>query len=363
MAVSTATTGLELLRSLQSEIDVRMADYFAGDEFQLDTALTPNGEYARGLLEEFSLRPCKRLRGALVILAYEMFGGTNRQTALDAAVAMELAQNYLLIVDDVMDRSATRRGGETMQLKYKALIAHKYPGLDLDHTGNMLGINTGLIAQHMAARLLGRVHEDPARVLKALDLFHKNIATTGYGQLDDLFNDATALLSAEEIIHLCELKTSYYTFINTLQTGAVLAGATDADLAAFHKFGLHAGLAFQLQDDIIGMFGSEKISGKSALDDLREGKVTLLMEHALTHVGEQDLTTLRAALGNAELTSDQHNQVKRILEAAGSRQYVSELAHAESTAARQVLDTQTDWDRTAVDLLAELLQYIVERNI
>jgi len=141
-----------------------------------------------------------------------------------------------------------------------------------------------------------------------------------------------------------------------------LAGASAADLATLQEFGLHAGLAFQLQDDTIGMFGVEKTSGKSTLDDLREGKVTVLMKHALTHADATDGAVLRAALGNPDVTVEQHREVCRILESTGSREYVEQKALQEAHAAEAVLLTQPTWDRGSCTFLKNILQYIVERE-
>ena len=108
-----------MLPALKQEIDARVAAYFASTEVRMGLGLSPNGVHALELLGEFTGRPSKRLRGVLAITAYEMFGGTIHAAALDLALAMELAQSYLLIIDDVMDHSPTRRGGPTVHREYR----------------------------------------------------------------------------------------------------------------------------------------------------------------------------------------------------------------------------------------------------
>ncbi len=356
----------EQLIGLRDDIDLGVTEFFDADaDASLENTeffISDQGQYANRLLREFSLRPGKRIRGALTMIGYEMFGGSDAQVARTAAVAIELTQNYLLIIDDVMDRSDSRRGGETVHMHYRTHLLQDLPNAARDHASNMLAINIGLIAQHKAARLLGSVGAEPALVVRALDTFHKNIAATCYGQLDDLWNTMDVDSSEADSIRTYELKTSYYTFINPLQTGAVLAGATDADLAVLQEFGLHAGLAFQLQDDVIGMFGVEKTSGKSALDDLREGKVTVLMKHALSHASDADAEVLRAALGNPDVTEHQHLEVQRILESTGSREYSLQKALAEARAAHSIVRSQVNWDPESCKFLENILQYIVERE-
>lgn len=353
----------QTLADLRDEIDTRLADYFASAE-NFDVPLSDHGRQAFELLAEFSQRPGKRLRGALAMLSYHMFGGTNRQVALDLALAVELIQAYLLIVDDIMDRSLSRRGRPTVHRLYLDLLP-KTGGTqqDHEHLSNMLALNVGLIAQHAASRILADVPEEASRVVKAHSLFHANIAVTGFGQIDDLFNDMTSQASEEAIRHTYQLKSSYYTFINPLQTGAALAGASDADQAACHAFGLHAGLAFQLQDDIIGMFGDEKATGKSPLDDLREGKLTLLMEYALKHAQEDEVRQLRDALGNTTLSVEQHQAVQAIVRDTGSLQYVQDMAATETAKAVEVLRAQASWNASHVELLEQLLLQLTERKV
>jgi geranylgeranyl pyrophosphate synthase len=143
----------------------------------------------------------------------------------------------------------------------------------------------------------------------------------------------------------------------------VLAGADDNELAPLSEFGRHAGLAFQLHDDFIGMFGDEKVSGKSAMDDLREGKMTLLMRHALPQANTEQLRTLETALGNKDVTREQHEAVKQLLEELGSREYVKQEAYVAAEAARKVLQSKRDmWSIKASEFLEELLDYIVSRD-
>ncbi len=362
MSDSTLVPQIGSLGLLRQDIDKRMAEYFQSGQAGLGISMSPEGKQAVRLLEEFSCRPGKRIRGALAVIGYEMFGGTKRQNALDLAVAIELVQNYLLIVDDVMDRSLSRRGGATVHQQYLHTLTKKYADKDVEHLSNMLAINVGLIAQHMASHILSGIQEDAERLVRLQALFHKNIAATGYGQIDDLFNDAGNRPDEAAIRRIYALKSSHYTFINPLQAGACLAGARDEDLEGFYEFGLHAGVAFQLKDDIIGMFGEEADTGKSTLDDLREGKVTLLMLHVLAHASVSDKQIVQAALGNDRVTQEDHEAVKAILRSCGSLSYVEDEARNEAAAAIAALKGQPTWPQPYMTFLEDLMHYILERN-
>lgn len=349
------------LGDLRAEIDAHIAARLNTLPVDLGVDVSANGEHVYELLREFALRPGKRIRGALGMVAYDMFGGKNHQAALDLALAVELVQNYLLIVDDVMDRSELRRGGQTVHRQYQDLLQREYASPSHEHLGNMIGVNVGLIAQHLAVLVLSSIDEAPERVLRAERIFQTNIAATGFGQMDDLLNEAGQLLTLDDVRHMYMLKSSYYSFVNPLQLGAVLAGAGDEVLAPIKQFGEYAGVAFQLQDDLLGMFGDEQATGKSNLDDLREGKMTLLMRHALSHANPTELKVLQNALGNKAVTPAQHAAVQAVLVRLGSRDYITQEAQTAAQAARDVLATQT-WDASGKEFLVALMDYIVVRE-
>ena len=350
------------LERLRAEIDAYLAAYLqtAPDAFGVD--LSANGLAVLERLREFAMRPGKRIRGALAMVAYDMFGGTNRRAALDLALAVELIQNYLLIVDDVMDRSDLRRGGLALHRQYQQVLQHEYDTAEHQHLGNMIGVNAGLIDHHLSMLVLSCVPEAPERIVRAQQLFQANIAATGFGQIDDLLNEAGQDLTLDSLRHMYMLKSSYYSFVNPLQLGAVLAGAPEAVLEPIKRLGEQAGLAFQLQDDLLGMFGDTRATGKSSMDDLREGKRTLLIRHGLAHADAGQKHVLQAALGNKSVTPAQHREVQRILIATGSRDYVTGEAAAAAAVARGVLEQQMDWPAPGREFLQDLLNFVVNRE-
>jgi len=350
------------MEELKREIDARVAAYFASAEIHMGVALSPVSDRALQLLAEFTMRPSKRLRGILAVVAYKMFGGNSHDAALDLALAMELAQSYLLIIDDVMDRSLTRRGGPTIHTEYVAALHTDFPNRNAAHEANMAAVIMGELAQHLASAVLNTVDAPAERVLTAERLFHINLAATGHGQLDDLFSSVGYAQNIEETVAMYVRKTCHYTFINPLQTGAALAGASSDDIEALKTFGIYAGIAFQLQDDDIGMFGKTETSGKSNLDDLREGKLTVLMRHALAHASGSDLPTLQRALGNKRVTQRQHHAVQGILEQIGSREYTQQEMQQANTGAVAVLTMQKHWDETSKLFLRSVLVSLTNRT-
>lgn len=349
---------LDTLKAFQGEISQALQTYF--DRIKDDPVVgqARHSHQVWELLKEFSLRPSKRLRGSLAIQAYQMFGGKNRKTALDLAVSIELIQNYLLIIDDVMDRSKTRRGRPAI---HELLIA-ELPPTDAVHTSNMLAINIGLVAQHLATQLLLGVAESPVAVVRAAALFQTNVKATGYGQIEDVFNTIGEPPSEEAILQTYALKSSRYTFINPLQTGAVLAGGDDGISQALDKLGLNAGIAFQLRDDVIGLFGDPAKTGKSNLDDLREGKMTILIQYALTNGSSQHKQIIAQALGKADLSEAAGRKARAAVKASGAYDYTMDLAKQYTAQAQKVLEANKSWDEQGRRFLNGLMAYAIERE-
>ena len=355
---STETTFTSKLKTKRELIDQALEQYFT----DADTSkFSRHGEEAWDMIEDFTMRPGKRIRGSLVLVAYEMYGGTDVEEALKASIAVELIQDYLLIVDDVMDRSAIRRGKPTIQYMYYDRLKGLDDQDDVTHIGNMLAVNAGLIAAHEAAELMLAIKAQPERVIEASRRFQANIKATGYGQINDLFSGIERT-SEEDILLTHELKSGYYTFINPMQIGAILAGADTEDCELIERFGIPAGIAFQLQDDSIGMFGKQEESGKSNLDDLKEGKFTLVVQQALQRADKDNVAIVNQALGNQLVTEEEAAVVRKILIDCGAKDYADDMAHNFAQQAREVI-VESNWPVEQQQFLDELMEYIVERIV
>jgi geranylgeranyl pyrophosphate synthase len=165
-----------------------------------------------------------------------------------------------------------------------------------------------------------------------------------------------------DVLNVLEWKTAYYTFVNPLQLGAILAGANDAELESLAEYGVHAGRTFQITDDILGIFSTASESGKSPLDDIKEGKRTLMAVYALEHATKPDAYFLEQALGNQNLTMAEFEHCKRILTESGALAYARETAAESANAASQVIVKNSNWPQNTKQFLLELVQYLVDRK-
>ncbi len=326
-------------------------------------SVSQNSLEAIELLARFSNGPGKRIRGALAWHTYnQMSDKPLESVGADLAVALELIQDYLLIIDDVMDCSAFRRGLPTVHELYLTQLNSVSKSKRL-HLANMLAVSVGSLAQHLANDLVLNCGETDDRIRQTLKALHKNIIITCYGQIDDLIAGNGKTMPSQQTVHnVYEAKSSYYTFINPIQMGMALAGGNDKELLnTVVEFGLSAGLAFQLQDDILGMFGDSRTTGKPNMDDLREGKRTLLILYAMKMSKPAEQAVIKKQLGNPKLTEDEFKKVKLIIEKCGAKDRVENEAKLAAKKAIKVIES-SQLPQELRGFYSEIVKYSVERK-
>lgn len=330
-------------------------------DFAEDVQLEVDDEqatWALSTIREYALRPGKRLRGALAACLYDVKTGQKyAEAGLSLAAVIELIHDYLLILDDVMDRSATRRGLPTVHEQYKRQFSHI--GAD-EFEADMMAVNVGLLVQHIASWSLSRMDVNTKIVQQ---IMHRNIGITGFGQMADVAGTVTRPATSEQIVKKYYKKSSIYTFVNPLLCALALAGDTDETAQQqVEAFGLPVGLAFQLRDDWLGIFGSPEESGKSNLDDIHEGKNTFLVQETLERCTEGQRKTLLEIIGNEQATADDLSIVKEVMTQTGAveaAQALMERAGREACAASQASNL---WTNDFADLLQQVVQYSMERT-
>jgi geranylgeranyl diphosphate synthase type I len=235
---------------------------------------------------------------------------------------LELIQANALVHDDLMDASDTRRGRPTVHVAFAE--RHRAAGWlgEPDRFGAAAAILIGDLAMAWADDMLGSA-ELPATVGREVRLVWSAMRTDMLsGQYLDVWSQAAGDDSAETALRVDRFKTAAYTVERPLQLGAALAGAPPELVAGYRRFGADIGVAFQLRDDLLGVFGDPGVTGKPAGDDLREGKRTLLVALALATARDRDdraaLEVITGALGNAALTGDQVERVREVLDRLGT---------------------------------------------
>lgn len=317
---------------------------------------------SRWLLDEarrFTLAGGKRVRAALVAAGYCCYAPEPQDDRLAAAgAAVELLHAFLLAHDDVFDRDATRHGQPTLHRQFTDDVARQYPNADAERYGTALAILAGDVAAMLAHDALVGVPVKPERRLRAVSVLSRVALETGYGEALDLLAELEPEVDEDRVMLIHRYKTAKYTVEGPLHIGALLAGATPADLAALSRFAVPFGIAYQLQDDALGVFGSEAATGKAVGADLREGKRTLLSVHGLHGVHAGALARL---IGNPALDVSGVAEAQHLLRDGGSLSYSEErraALHGQAAAALAELGIRSE----ARAFLAGLTQLLAERT-
>ncbi|MEU0130842.1 MULTISPECIES: polyprenyl synthetase family protein [unclassified Streptomyces] len=282
----------------------------------------------------------KRLRSRLCLHGWQAAGATgDPAAAVRAAASLELFQLFALIHDDVMDDSDIRRGQPSA---HRALATTYTEGGGRHDRAEAHGLGAAVLLGDLALvwsdELLETAGAAPDRLAQVRPLLAKMRSEVMYGQLLDL--QTTGRLSGDvgTPLRIIRYKTAKYTIERPLHIGAALAGGAPPVLEACTAFGIPLGEAFQLRDDLLGVFGDSADTGKSVLDDLRAGKGTVLMALAVQRASPSELSTLRRLVGRSDLDEDQAEVIRTILSSTGARARVEEMIAERRATALAALD-------------------------
>lgn len=272
-------------------------------------------------IKEFLLRKGKRIRPLLFVFGYLGFSKKAAKGLYRSALCMELLHGFMLIHDDIIDKSLIRRGRPAMHALLNNYL--KKTRLSLKFSGEDLAIVLGDVIYAMAINALLSIKEDLARKEKALRMFVEAAMYTGSGEFIELIYGMKELdeVKKEDIYKVYDYKTAYYSFASPLAMGAILAGATDAQADKLFRYGVCLGRAFQIKDDLISFLDTEKETGKPSLSDLQEGKKTLPLWHAFKHSSPSGRKDIEKILGKKKVLKSDLFKMRRILMDCGSVEY------------------------------------------
>ncbi|MFH0935413.1 MAG: polyprenyl synthetase family protein [Candidatus Omnitrophota bacterium] len=271
-------------------------------------------------IREFLLRKGKRIRPCLFVVGYLGFCKKIPPGLYRSAVSLELLHDFMLVHDDIIDKSDTRRGKPSMHAMLNKFLSRyrkiKFSGQDLT-------IVIGDVMYALALDAFLSVKEEPRRKEDALRKLIAAALATGSGEFIELLYSATPIgkIKKADIYKIYDLKTANYTFAAPLTIGATLAGASEKDLDKFFDYGIYVGRAFQIRDDIIGMFNEEKETGKSNLSDLREAKKTLLIWYAYNNSTQGDRSVIRKILSGSNAGKDELLKMREIALRSGAMDF------------------------------------------
>jgi geranylgeranyl diphosphate synthase type I len=267
----------------------------------------------------------KRLRPAFCYWGFRGAGGADAEAVVDAAASLELFQACALIHDDVMDGSDTRRGQPAVHRRFASMHRAEAWSGDPEAFGRGAAILLGDLCLVWSDEMFRRSALPPERLVAGSRVYDEMRTELMGGQYLDLLEQARGGGSVQRALRVARYKSAKYTIEKPLHLGAVLAGAGPDVLAGYSGYGLPLGEAFQLRDDVLGVFGDPAVTGKPAGDDLREGKRTALVAMALETATEAQAALVRRHLGDPRLTPEGVGQLRGVIEETGARRRVESL--------------------------------------
>jgi len=303
----------------------------------------------------------KRIRPALVWWGYRIAGGKDEKKILHACVGVELIHIFFLIHDDIIDESDRRHGIATLNVWGEEKSRQMFQKDWARRFGDSMAIVLGDLTQAWAQEAVLESGLDSQSVLEALKYLQKVVATTCVGEAQDVLIEYREKVSEEEILRMCENKTARYTFVGPLCFGALLAGAEKDLLKKFESYGVPLGIAFQIQDDILGVFGSEEKLGKSTASDIMEGKKTILTTQVMAQNNLFFKERMQDLLGKKNISSEEINEFQKVIMDSGALKYARQKAEKYAQKAKRTVKKISNLE--GQKFLENLADYIIRREV
>ena len=329
------------------------------------TSIAPELKPAATSLTAFVINGGKRFRPLFAAVGAMGAGSQLSDAEIRAFASLELLQACALVHDDLMDASDTRRGEPAIHKLFESMHeSEKYQG-KATQFGLSASVLIGDLALIWSDQMLNSSGIKSESLLAALSVHDEMRVELIAGQYLDVFEQARGTQSVAQALNIARYKSAKYTIERPLHLGAAVA-IPDPLLRAqlvsiYSEFGLPLGEAFQLRDDLLGVFGDPKVTGKPAGDDIREGKRTVLMAMTLERADQQTSAKITAALGRADLTSDQIEDIRGLITATGAVKDVEDLIEGLLSNALTAANS-AEINPSARELLIELATTAIRRS-
>jgi len=314
---------LALSEERQVQVDAVLGRFFSLAKNRA-AAFGPQYEQLWSTLERNTIGG-KRFRPRMVMCAYEALGGTDVEAAAYIGAAFELLHTALIVHDDVIDHDFTRRGLPNISGTYRDAALNSGASTRVaEHSGISAAVIAGDLALFNSYRLIDRSGVNDVTRSRLLEVMDDALFASAAGELIDVdFQISAEVPRVDDILTMERLKTAVYSFECPLQAGAILAGASEEVVSTLGDFGREIGIAYQLIDDLLGVFGVEAETGKTTIGDLREGKRTVLIAYATS---TKEWASIESSIGNPDLTAEEAAVVRDVLVSCGAKSFAEGLA-------------------------------------
>lgn len=349
------------LKEIRNSINQELLNFVAAENKYLNEIGSELAPVATAM-ERFLLDSGKRLRPLFAYLGFLGTGSKPTIEILRACASLELVHVCALMHDDVMDASDTRRGAPSIHRAFEAM--HK--DAKLIGSSEQFGISSAILLGDLAlvwsAKMLHQSGIDGATLIRALPMYDEMRVELMAGQYLDVYEQALASESVERSLKVARYKSGKYTIERPLHFGAALGSGSQNLFKAYSNYGLPLGEAFQLRDDILGIFGDPQETGKPAGDDLREGKRTVLLAKVMELADAGQKAEISSTLGNQNLEIAQVDKVREIFIATGALSKVEELISTLTSSAQSALE-HGEINPMAKSALTQLLTIVTQRKL
>jgi geranylgeranyl diphosphate synthase type I len=355
----------EQLKSLREQVEAQLQD-FLSTQSDYFTAIAPELKPAATSLTAFVINGGKRFRPLFAAVGAMGAGSQLSDAEIRAFASLELLQACALVHDDLMDASDTRRGEPAIHKLFESMhSAEKYQG-KATQFGLSAAVLIGDLALIWSDQMLNSSGIKSESLLAALSVHDDMRVELIAGQYLDVFEQARGTQSVAQALNIARYKSAKYTIERPLHLGAAIAIPDAAKrahiISIYSEFGLPLGEAFQLRDDLLGVFGDPKVTGKPAGDDLREGKRTVLM--AMTHdriSGPAEAEFLKE-FGNHDISESAIARLQEIISETGAAMHVEDLIEELTSTALEALN-RDEIVPQARELLTEMAIIATKRNM
>ncbi len=349
----------ESLKQLAKETDKRLEKYWkeeAAHNFGFNETQKALVKKMLAHASEHNLRSAKRVRASFVYYGYLLSGQMPDERVWQVAEGVELVHTALLMHDDFMDQDKVRRGLPTTQ---------EYFGKEDKQYGDAMAVNLGDVVLGLGYERVLMAGFEGEKTQKVMRQLLRGVTNTAFGQAYDVSLPKLGELTEEKVMSLHRAKTALYTYENPLLMGGILGELSEEVLTTLSEYSRLGGVAFQLQDDILGLYGEEGVTGKSSNSDLLQGKVTLLIVKVMERGTEAQKKAVLAVWGKKRVSEKEIDLAKKAIKDSGSYEYSVKTARemAEKAAETAASLRKFDLNPEAIDYLEGIERYMVEREV
>lgn len=292
----------------------------------------------------------KRVRGYLVKLG-QLLCGVDDDSYVELAAALEIFQTAILIHDDIIDEADKRRGMKTINVKYQG------------HLGIAKGICIGDLGFFISYKIISELNINSDTKSEIMKIYSRTLYNTVNGEITDvelpLENiDYHKNMSEKIIYDIYVNKTAWYTIIGPLLIGALSAGIDKSKKEKIIEAGTNLGIAFQIKDDLLGLYSDVLTMGKT-LNDIKEGKQTIIYKYAIDNASDEELYIIKKYYGSSDLTVEENEIIIDLFDKLGAKANAEKLVEEYT---RKGIKIMQDTDLYNKELFIEFSNYLLKRN-